>query len=311
MKSVAIIGARGIGKHHANWWRLAGVEVRAFAGTSVVSVQETAAALEKMFGIKAAGHVSVEAMLAAGPYDFVDVCSPNALHARHVRQALEADAHVLCEKPFVHDLQHSAAQLLAEADALLALAATRERQLGLCSQYAVFAASCLREFSKSRPGEVVTEFAGEIASPAKGRAPDARDTWLDLGPHLLAALQAAVPGMAEDLGGLRVAVSGDRLEATFAAAGARPVACRLCTHRVPDGGTHVRRLLINGAAFDLGGYKGADGIYGAQVKSPLGDWQEEDPMRVLIRQMAAGCPVLDGAAARRNLAWLLQVLGTI
>src|SRR5262252_3905109 len=50
-----------------------------------------------------AWHESLEAMLDAERLDFVDVCTPPADHAPAIRRALEAGAHVLCEKPLVLD----------------------------------------------------------------------------------------------------------------------------------------------------------------------------------------------------------------
>ena len=35
-QKVAVIGAKGIGRHHAKWWHTEGVEVCAFAGTSSI-----------------------------------------------------------------------------------------------------------------------------------------------------------------------------------------------------------------------------------------------------------------------------------
>lgn len=39
----------------------------------------------------------------AEPLDYVSICSPNDLHERHIRLALEAGAHAICEKPLVLD----------------------------------------------------------------------------------------------------------------------------------------------------------------------------------------------------------------
>ncbi len=38
--------------------------------------------------------------------DFVSICSPNYLHEKHIRWALEQGADVICEKPLVTDLKH-------------------------------------------------------------------------------------------------------------------------------------------------------------------------------------------------------------
>ena len=59
--------------------------------------------------------------------DLVVVATPPGLHFEHAKAALEAGAHVLCEKPFV--------PTLAEADALIALSARQGRLLAVNNQY--------------------------------------------------------------------------------------------------------------------------------------------------------------------------------
>lgn len=43
--------------------------------------------------------------LAANSYDIAVICSPSGLHTHHVSQCLEAQIHVLCEKPVTRSLQ--------------------------------------------------------------------------------------------------------------------------------------------------------------------------------------------------------------
>ena len=38
---------------------------------------------------------------SADPVDYLSICSPNYLHDSHVRFALKAGMHVICEKPLV------------------------------------------------------------------------------------------------------------------------------------------------------------------------------------------------------------------
>ena len=153
---VAIVGARGIGRHHGNWWTLEGAEVCAFAGQTRGSVRETEAVLTGLFGFSGKGYTDVAGMLREEEPDIVDVCSPPACHAQHVRIALEAGCHVLCEKPFVYEPGRSAKELLAETEALLGLAEARGLLLGLCTQYTVGARIFRRWWDTHREGEPVT-----------------------------------------------------------------------------------------------------------------------------------------------------------
>ncbi len=48
-------------------------------------------------------HDSVKALLASGPLDFLDICTPPDAHPAAIRSGLERGLHVLCEKPLVLD----------------------------------------------------------------------------------------------------------------------------------------------------------------------------------------------------------------
>ena len=59
--------------------------------------------------------------------DIVDICSPPVFHAAALQQALEADKHVLCEKPLVLNT--------VELETVLQLAFTHRRLLYPCHNY--------------------------------------------------------------------------------------------------------------------------------------------------------------------------------
>ncbi len=75
-----------------------------------------AAALASDLGL-ASSSADLASLLASPDVDAVYVASPNAVHAGHVRAALDAGKHVFCEKPLVGTV--------AEFDELAALAAGR------------------------------------------------------------------------------------------------------------------------------------------------------------------------------------------
>jgi predicted dehydrogenase len=58
---------------------------------------------------------SAEDLLSGETLDFVDICTPPSSHAALIQQALEADLHVLCEKPLV--IRPADAQRVAAAAA--------------------------------------------------------------------------------------------------------------------------------------------------------------------------------------------------
>ncbi|HLG02522.1 MAG TPA: Gfo/Idh/MocA family oxidoreductase [Bacteroidia bacterium] len=90
----AIIGQGHIGKRHAEMIRRRD-DAEVVAVCDILSKEETGQA-----SIKENYYFSEEEMLRAHPeIEVVNVCSPNGLHAVHALKALEAEKHVVIEKP--------------------------------------------------------------------------------------------------------------------------------------------------------------------------------------------------------------------
>lgn len=116
----AVIGASGIGKHHAKWLRALGCDVVAFAGSSDETVAATGRMLHEQLGIEARGYSDVPKMLEEMRPELVSICSPPARHHEHFLAAAAQGCHILCEKPLTWDEAKSADQLLLEAGEMAA-----------------------------------------------------------------------------------------------------------------------------------------------------------------------------------------------
>jgi predicted dehydrogenase len=101
-----VVGPSGIGRVHIEALRACGVQVEAIASSSLESADRAGAELEvpRAYG-------TVAELVKSPSIDVVHVCSPNVLHSDHVRLALDAGKHVVCEKPL--------ATSFAEATSLL------------------------------------------------------------------------------------------------------------------------------------------------------------------------------------------------
>ena len=307
---VAIVGAGGIGKHHAKWWALEGAEVCGFVGTSEASVARTREVLDNLFGFAGQGYTDLEALLGAEAPDVVDVCSPPACHVGHVRAALEAGCHVLCEKPIVYDPERSPDAMLDEARALVTLAEERGRRLGVCTQYSVGGDSFARIWKETRGDEPITHYHGHLESPARGRSDAPGRVWVDLSPHPLSVLIRLVPDGTVDWSTLEMKFRGYEACATFTLrrVAGPPVECDIATRNATEPPLNVRHFKVNGYAFVVEGENDAVGVYGARIETPDGDYHEPDMMRRLIRDMLEGRPITTGREALVNLEWMLQVL---
>lgn len=130
---IAILGASGIGRYHAREFHNAGCDVTAILGSTKESSEKTAKELQEQFGISSRPYHSLENLLANEQLNAVSICTPPRLHSYHVRKCLEANLHVLCEKPFVLDSQHNNYKT---AESLVKLAEEKNRILAVNTQWA-------------------------------------------------------------------------------------------------------------------------------------------------------------------------------
>jgi hypothetical protein len=300
---VAIVGASGIGKHHAAWWHQAGYAVCAFVGSGPASVAATAALLKKRFGFDGRGYADLGTMLDQERPDFVDVCSPPRLHLAHARLALEHGCAVLCEKPLTYERGTSFAAQIAQCEQLVALAAGRRLRFGLCTQYAAMAEVCRPWIPCLREGGAAATIAASIASPVHPEPEEPIDLWMDLAPHMVAIVQTLVQGGRIVAGSLRKEFRPLHAEAAFDVAsgpGSRVTACRLVTERTQGQPTHIRRLEVDGTAFDLDDVPDAAGVLCSRIRFAGQTRIVPNCLRQTIERFAGGTPFLDAAGAVEN-----------
>ncbi len=311
--TVAVIGAGGIGRHHANWWRVEGARVVAILGRTSESVRASADKLKALFGFDGAVHTDLASLLREVRPQIVDVCSPSALHYDHARMALDHDCHVLCEKPLVFDRSLPLARLRGQAAELTELAAKHHLRLGLCSQYAIAARTC-EELRRTQDRTPLTVLHLELRSPARNRPPDPTQTWIDLGPHLIAILQTLFPGTEPDWTTRRVTAEGHNVDigVTLRPVGAPAVDVRMQVGFTTGEPGNVRCLTLNHHAFSLIGESGVDGLFRLRYRTPDGlDEVRPDPMRLLIRSFLGDQQPLGPQEALANERMLLRVFGDL
>jgi predicted dehydrogenase len=106
---VGVIGCGFQGRLHVECLRkIPGVEVAAVADTDPRRLAEVA----ERFGVKGR-FADYRAMLDAGPYDLVTVCTMPVHHAEMTVAAFAHGSHVLCEKPLALDAAEGAAMVEA------------------------------------------------------------------------------------------------------------------------------------------------------------------------------------------------------
>lgn len=317
---VAVIGARGIGKHHAKWHHISGAEVVAFAGTSEETCGQTEGILRGLFDFRGKGYWDLDEMFQREHPDVVDVCSPPMFHKTHVLKALEYGAHVLCEKPLVWDEGRSATEMLADGREMVAAARDKGRMFGICTQYAAIRPSYEEVYRVQRGtlGKVVRFF---MLIESKGKAGrKGRAIWVDLGSHPIGALLAWFPEGAVGVERVEGALSADRVVARFDVLGASGdrSAVEIITANASKGASPRRKIGLNGFVVDVEGKADEKGIFRTVLRTEGAERWSEDVMHTTIRRFLEAVQEGDegricatGAIGLRNLELQIEILETL
>ena len=312
---VAVIGASGIGQHHARWYHLAGCEVAAFVGTSEASCEKTRARLEAYFGFGGRAYQDVSRMLREERPDIVDVSSPHSLHRAHALAALEAGAHVVCEKPLCWDEQKGLDQILEDGRAVVEAAGRAGRLLGVSAQYPAAIPTYRAFYERVRGGwDRVEEISMEMEVMARRVPKRFEKIWIDMGSHPLSLVIGFLPGGRIDYDAATCEVTEWENRARFDYVSAQGRCAVDMVMRTVAEGPPVRRFGVNGFSVDWEGYTDGEGIYRAVLKQGEEAVRCKDFMHVFIEEFVAavggegGRVVVSGEAGLQNLAYQVELL---
>ena len=314
-----VIGASGVGKHHAKWLNALGCDVVAFAGTSDASVQATAEALRAIFPFAGQGYVGAEAMLAAQPLDLVCLCSPAECHPEHFRLAAETGCHIMCEKPLVWDAQKPIPQLLDEAARMVALA----RRLGLLAavntQYVAavpaYERLCAQVGKPVRP-DAFYRFFMQMDSRGGKHGAAGEKIWLDLASHPLSLLMAlAGPGrIAPGTETCEIGPTQTDARFIYRMANNRQVQAQIRVRNLPEGPL-VRQFGVDDVLADYEGRNDEQGVFWAHLKLAESEVRDTDFVQTSLTRFVAAvrgeatplATVEDGLANLQMQLRLLEV----
>lgn len=314
---IGIVGARGIGKHHAKWFHRAGCEVAAIYGTTEESAAAAARSLHELFGFSGNAYHDWERFRREPGLDACSVCSPAEEHYENVRDLAADGVHLLCEKPLVWNWSYTPLRIIEEATALVEAAAHHGVILGVNAQYpAVLEGwrALNRQILGAEPDFSRLCFVMETkGQPRSAHGP--AEVWVDLGPHPLALLDRLAPGTVDwaslcHQDGPLEAV----LDFTWLSQG-RPMTVHIECRRVTGPEVH-RRLGNQDLTFDFGGRE-VDGDFCAVLKARTTageEWVGRDFMRVSVERFIeavqtgdSGRLLIDGTAGLRHLEVLTRV----
>jgi predicted dehydrogenase len=305
---VGVIGASGIGQHHARWYDLCGCEVAAIVGTTAASCKDTKARLASYFGFSGRTYTDVAQMLAQEAPDIVDVSSPYEWHREHAVQALRAGAHVVCEKPMCWDEAKPLEAIVADGAAVVAAARDTGRLLSVSSQYPAVLPTYRSFYERVRGAWGPAETLSMEMETRGRRGPKHRDRiWIDMGSHPISLVIAFLPDGKLDQDSVRfeIAERENRLQFDYVEPGGR---CRVdVVLRDIDAGVPARRFGVNGFLVDWDGYADDQGIYRARLTHGSDEVCCDDFLHLLIRAFVEGVKgrpegvIVPGEVGLRNL----------
>ncbi len=312
---VGIVGARGIGKHHAKWFAHAGCEVTAIYGTSPETAAEAAAGLRELIGFSGKAFSDWERFRREGAFDAVSVCSLAHAHAANVRDLADDGHNILCEKPLVWDWHAPAEQILADGRAVVDYVRRRGVLFGVNAQYpaALEGWTELHRRALGREPEYRSLYFVMETRGKQRTAHGASEAWVDLGPHPLALVDSVAPG-AVDWDTLRFSDGPGEAVVDFDWVGEHQrIAMHLECRRGVQGEIH-RKLGNQDLIADYDGFN-EDGVFQARLRGGGAEWTGNDYMRASIERFLEAVRSGDesrlyvtGEAALRHQEALLGVL---
>ena len=305
---VAVIGASGIGQHHARWHHLSGSQVVAFAGTSEESRAKTRSLLQADFGFDGRAYTDVAHMLKAEQPAVVDVSSPPHLHKDHAIMALQSGCHVVCEKPLCWDEDKSLDAILADGQAVVNAADQAGKSLAMSAQYSAAIPIYRQLYARVRGAWDRVESL-EMVMESKGRrGPKAREEiWIDLASHPLSLVFGFLPDGEIDWASASCAIGERENRARFDVLMPKGRCAVQFVLRDRDDGVPIRQFGVNGFLVNWEGFADEEGIYRTRLSGDGETATCPDFMHILIDEFGkhicgkGGRVIVPAADALKNL----------
>ncbi len=282
---VAIIGASGIGKYHAQWFQREGCNIVGFLGRTDESVKETSNSLRKILGKSIRGYTNLTSLLLNEKPEIVVVATPSELHKEYVIDSLDYGAHVFCEKPLTWNEKNNIKQILEDGREMVAKAKKSNRFLGMNAQY-VAAIPQYQMFKRKITGDLdktINSFYFEMEARPNKLRENCEDLLIEVLAHPLSMLLAYIPGGNLKKESVDYEISKDIAKASFIYHGLEDpcqveIICRNSTNSVP-----IRRFGFNDFIVDYVGRK-ENSEFAPYLINGKNEYRCQDFVQISIRQ---------------------------
>jgi predicted dehydrogenase len=280
---VAICGASGIGKFHAQWFSQEGCEIVAFLGQTPSSIKATHEKLQSLINFQGKGYTDLEELIRKEKPDIISIATPPETHAPLVAICLEAGCHVFCEKPFIWDDSNST-KLVDEANHLMALAQKNKRILKVNTQYE-HALSLYRELQRKL--DIVpsppNSFTFYMESKGSGTRKSGTDLWVDVSAHPLSLLVNIMPQGTIDERKIRTSLTPNTLHVTFPYVEGNSQCDVDIVYNIISEGNPQRKFGINGHIVNYTGFNDEHRVFKARLSGEGEEVTGEDFMHLSVK----------------------------
>lgn len=313
--AVGIIGARGIGKHHAKWFHFAGCDVKCIAGTSPDTCRAAADALREIFPFQGKTYSDLDQFFSESRPDIVSICTPPEWHVKHAAQAVRSGCHVLCEKPLVWDPRKPAVEIIAEAEELVELVEASNAVFAVNMQFAA-AVQPIRYLYKEVTGQELEQIESFALhwTPRPGKASRPPEWyWNDLGPHALSIYIGLAPDAIPDIDSASCDIQEHGTTVNFRAATAHGICNVDIALTAPIDGQTVRWIAVNRVKFSYAAKPDQSGVFKSFLAHEGREWAFEDFMKISIERFLHAAttkeeqPFVDASTALQNLKMQLRI----
>lgn len=311
----AVIGASGIGKHHAKWLAALGAEVVALVGSTAATAAATAGNLHEQLGLNPTPYDSIEVMLRQEDPDLVHVCTPPELHHAHVLQVADHRCHLLCEKPLTWDETKPAETLVAEAREMVTRTQRPGRVTAVNLQYTAVPAAYYA-LCEERGLDVASPRSFFMHMDSRRERNVHEVIWRELSPHTLSVMMAFCgPGVvAQSSIELLVRERQCRARFVYERQAGGTCDCELIVGTALEGPL-TRRFGLNEILADYEGRNDASGVFRTYLRLDDFEAESDDFMYLSMRQMVLAAteqakrPLATLAEGLSNEAMQLEILG--
>ncbi|MCS7224330.1 MAG: Gfo/Idh/MocA family oxidoreductase [Armatimonadetes bacterium] len=306
---MAIVGARGFGRFHAQWYARLGCQVIAFVSSSAKTLKQNSEALRQVVpNFQGRGYDSLEQMLEMEKPDAVSICSPPHLHLDQVFLCLRHGVHVMCEKPLVWLGAAEGGEALCQAKRLVRTVEETKRIFAINTQYAAawtYLADLFPSIGKS------DQISLTIQARLKPQPSSPLDLWVDLGPHPLSLLFRIFPQLVNPPDRLEAEAVGQSLSLRFPVVPDGGPLVTLTVGRVPE--PLERSLSWDGKKVFFEAHRDETGYFQTRLKWNGQEKIVEDLMQTSIRRfvsavLGSGKVLCDHREALQQMTWLVGVV---